>query len=497
VSGNVPHHSPAAPTNLKGQGAMDAELGAWLRRQREDRGWNKHEMARRLIQAGRDAGEGMPDLGGMLHNLHRWEREGGVSERHKLHYCRVLGIHPSQFGPGHPEVPADTGMGAMTSLVPAQVASVMAALADPPLLLPDVVAYRGMQAPDSGDSAVKREVLMSAHEGSEHAERAEQRGIGDATLEQLHADVTRLSREYMTGDPFPLFLEMRRVRNRMHEALDRQMWPRDAATLYLLLGSLNGLMGVVAGDLGYPVAAEELARAGWAYAIAIDHRPLMARLRLDLADLAYWNGRPREAADMAASGLGYLRSGPTGIQLSLSYGRAVAELGDADAARRAIADAGEAHEHEYGDELTGIGGEFDLSRASERCRTGSVLIEIPGAESDAATVLESAAALYADGPGPGETHGFGMEALARINLAEARLRAGMLEAASQALGPVLSLPIGRRIDSIPRRLGRVQAELHAPVFRGSVQARELDEQIEMFGRESVTAGLHSLPGGPH
>jgi hypothetical protein len=34
-----------------------------------------------------------------------------------------------------------------------------------------------------GDSMVEREVLMAAHEGSERAEEAEQRGIGDATLE--------------------------------------------------------------------------------------------------------------------------------------------------------------------------------------------------------------------------------------------------------------------------------------------------------------------------
>jgi hypothetical protein len=337
---------------------------------------------------------------------------------------------------------------------------------------------------------------MAAHEGSEQAEQAEQRGIGDATLDQLRADVTRLSREYMTGDPFPLFLEMRRVRNRIHDALDRRMWPRDATTLYFLLGCLNGLMGVSADDLGYPSAAEELWRAGWAYAVAIDHRPLMAKLRLDLAAHAYGHGRSREAADLASSGLEYLRSGPTGIQLHLEYGRAVAELGEADSAQRAISEAGEVREREYRDDLMEIGGEFDLSRASERYLTGSVLIEIPEAASDAPTVLERAAELYAAGPGPGETHGFGMEALARINLAEARLRAGGIEAASAALGPVLSLPSGKRIDAIPRRLVRVRAELHAPVFRRSVQARELDEQIEIFDRESVTAGLHSLPDGP-
>jgi hypothetical protein len=483
---------------------MSTEPGAWLRQQREDRGWTKSEMARRLTQAAREADDkAIPEHSGMLHNMHRWEREGGVSERYRLYYCRAFGIHPSQFGPRPAPQPGDTAAVEATvavshvppaAFVPAQIPLPTPGLADPPLLPSAVVAYRGMQAPDLGGSTVKREVLMAAHEGGEQAEQAEQRGIGDATLDQLRADVTRLSREYMTGDPFALFLEMRRVRNRMHEALDRRMWPRDATTLYLLLGCLNGLMGVTADDLGYPTAAEELARAGWAYAIAIDHRPLMAKLRLDLATFAYWNGRPREAADIASSGLGYLQSGPTGILLHLNYGRAVAELGEADAARRAISEASEACEREYHDELTEIGGEFDLSRASERYLTGSVLIEIPGAASDAATVLESAATLYADGPGPGETHGFGMEALAHVNLAEARLRAGGIEAATQALGPVLALPAGKRIDSIPRRLSRVQAELHAPLFRGSAQARELDEQIEMFGRTAISAGLHSLSG---
>jgi hypothetical protein len=42
----------------------------------------------------------------------------------------------------------------------------------------------------------------------------------------------------------------------------------------------------------------------------------------------------------------------------------------------------------------------------------------------------------------------------------------------------------------------VRTELAAAVFHGSAQARELDERIEEFDRDSVTAGLHALPSGP-
>ena len=44
------------------------------------------------------------------------------------------------------------------------------------------------------------------------------------------------------------------------------------------------------------------------------------------------------------------------------------------------------------------------------------------------------------------------------------------------------------------RLAAVRDELAAPIFQGSSQARDLGDQIEEFGREAVTAGLHSLSG---
>ena len=253
---------------------------------------------------------------------------------------------------------------------------------------------------------------MAAHEGSEHAEQAERRDIGEATLEQLHADVARLSAESMTGEPFPLFREMRRVRARIYRLLDGNLRPGDQADLYFLLGCLSDLMAVAASGLGYPQAAEELIRSGWAYATAIDHRPLMAHLRLQLASIVFWENRPRQARELAEDGLRYLQDGPNAAHLHVKYARAAARLGDAEGARQAIADAQDAREREHSDVVLALGGEFGLSLATQSYFAGSALAEIEGAESDAGEHLERAVALYDAGPGPGEQHWFGGRALA-------------------------------------------------------------------------------------
>ena len=67
-----------------------------------------------------------------------------------------------------------------------------------------------------------------------------------AVLEQFRADVRSLSAQYLTGEPYGLFTEMRRVRNRIAEALDRRQWPRDSAELYLLAGCLSAFMAAAA-----------------------------------------------------------------------------------------------------------------------------------------------------------------------------------------------------------------------------------------------------------
>jgi len=49
---------------------------------------------------------------------------------------------------------------------------------------------------------------------------------------------------------------------------------------------------------------------------------------------------------------------------------------------------------------------------------------------------------------------------------------------------------------LPQPLARVRAELAQPRYRGSPQARDLDEQIEQFGRDTIVGVLHDLPASP-
>jgi tetratricopeptide (TPR) repeat protein len=472
----------------------DRETGAWLRREREKRGWAMDEMARRLVRAAHDNGDtGVPDAGIMKLSAYRWERTGRLSERYKFHYCRAFGITRDQFGKTTTTDIALTDQ----AVSPASAASpALPGVVDPLLSASPAMTYREREEPGWGEFAAGHEVVMAAaHESSDNAAEHEQHAaIGEFTFGQLRAEVVRLSRQMDAGSPFPVFLNLRRVRDRIYTLLDRRLWPGEQSDLYFLLGCINGLMGATAKHLGYLDAAEELLRAGSAYANIIDHNPLRAMLRLKLSGVMYHRERFSESRDLAADGLRYVSRGSQAAELHVRHGRAAARLGDLDAARRSVALADDALDSNYRDDVVDIGGEFFLTQATHQLDAGKGLVEISGAERDAAAKLEQAISLYDAGLGEEEGFWFAGKPLAGATLAVVRLRSGALDAAVAALESALALPPEQRISDITSRLADVRRELAAPIFHGSPQARALGEQIEAFNHEAVTAGLHSLTG---
>ena len=330
------------------------------------------------------------------------------------------------------------------------------------------------------------QVVAATREGVRRAEQAIAREMAD--LAGARAELVQLSRDYMTGAPFPLFQRMRRVRAGIHRSLDLRLWPQDTSELYFLLGLMNSLMAVAASDLGYAVAAGKLAQAGWAYATIVNDPPLMAQVQTELATITYWSGRPDQSRRHARSGLELLTSGPNAAQLHLHQARAAARLGDLGTARQEIAAAADARDRDHHDEVLAIAGEFGFSLASQHYLAGAALSQAPGAERDAEAELELATTLYDQGPGPDGDHSFGCAARARTALAAARLRAGQLDAAQPAIAPVLALPRAQRIDSIAAGLQQVRDELEQPRYRSAPAAADLGEQIRLFLRETAVTG---------
>ncbi|MBV9444994.1 MAG: hypothetical protein JO345_03750 [Streptosporangiaceae bacterium] len=463
-------------------------IGVWLRRQREGRGWARREMAVRLTQAAQAVSDStVPSIENLCTYIRRWEfGRHGPTERYKIYYCTVFGISVEEWGTAPPPPPP--------KLKPKTERRTSAR--DPDLAGSTIAAYRGMYGPDMGRYTVEREITMAAHEGSDRTDQYEN-GIAGITFEQLRADVVRLSSLADTGEPLAAFMEMRRVRDRIYRLLDRRLWPQDQTGLHFLLGCVSGLMGITANRLGYPDPAGELIRTGLGSATAIDHRPLMARLRSELSTFAYLRGRFAESRDQALGGLEYISTGPGAAHLHTNHARAAGRLGDVDAARDAVRSAREARDRDpdYTDDLVEIGGEYAISRATHQSKVGAALTEVVGAEREAAAELEQAIGLYDAGPGEREEHCYVGKPLAGINLAVVRLRSGALDAGAAALEPALSLPAAQRISVLTVRLAVVRDELAVPIYRGSAQARDIGEQIEEFGREAVVAGLHSTTGG--
>ncbi len=200
--------------------------GQWLRQHRQSRGWSVPEMRRHLREAAGEVGDTLPGNECLGVMIRRWEKDdgGGVSERYRMHYCRAFKVPFEQFGsapivrsePAPDTSAVPTTQNASPPEIPAAPAQIQAVAdhrqqlaAKPQATSPADQVQRDSDdrvKPVSGGLTFGHQVALTAHQGSEHAQRAERRDIGEASLEHLRSEVVRLSCEYMTAEPLPLSL---------------------------------------------------------------------------------------------------------------------------------------------------------------------------------------------------------------------------------------------------------------------------------------------------
>jgi hypothetical protein len=333
-------------------------------------------------------------------------------------------------------------------------------------------------------------IMAAADEAREHATEAAVE-VSSVTVEDLHGDVSTLAHRYHITPPVRLLSDALAVRNRAWRLLDRTRRPDQLASLYLVAGEVGALMAAATFDLGYVTAAEQQIRAARTYADLIDHRALAAWCYGLEAEAAYWTGRPRRARELIAAGLAIAPAGTARARLysirarSWSYaGPSAAQNVDSDVAAAAAERDGSAE-----DELhDGLGGHFSFSLARQSRCNATTYVQLRDAEA-ASGQAQTALDLYSQDPG----HWRLIEAEVATDLGAARVMAGELDGAKDALNRVWELDPGERRAGLLHRLRQVASTLEAPAFRQSPAAEDLADRIEGYAADSI---VRALPAGP-
>ena len=199
------------------------------------------------------------------------------------------------------------------------------------------------------DLTVQREVTMAAAESARFGQFAEQSNVGPHTLEQFRADLTRIVTTYPNRPVYPMFVELRALRNRAFELLEGRQYPEQSRELYLVAGVLCGVLANASFDLGWLPAAETQARTAFLCAELAGNNALRAWVRGTQSLVAYWDERPRAAVELAADGWRYVpETGTAWVRLAAIEARAHARLRDQRGTENALARAEQAREEVRG-----------------------------------------------------------------------------------------------------------------------------------------------------
>ncbi|HEX2417143.1 MAG TPA: hypothetical protein VHJ83_03305 [Micromonosporaceae bacterium] len=334
-------------------------------------------------------------------------------------------------------------------------------------------------------------IAMTASESARFAQFAEQTNVGPHTLEQFEADLRRIVTTYPNRPVYPMFVELRELRNRAFELSEGRQRLDQTRDLYLVAGLLCGVLANASYDLGYLDAAETQCRTAYLCAELAGHNGLKAWIRGTQSMIAYWDDRPHAALNLAVEGSRYEpETGTAGVWLAAIEARSRARLRDAAGAQSALRRAEEARAAVVGPDDPGGMMAFPEAKQMYYAATTHLWIGDPAANREAERSAEAAVRAYLEDPP--ERRRIGEMSLARLDLAAARLAQGDLDGTAEQVQDVLEVGARRRTESVARRLGEVAIVLERPQYRNTGLALNLHDQITDYLR---TATVSALPPG--
>lgn len=315
---------------------------------------------------------------------------------------------------------------------------------------------------------------------------------GPRTPERFRTDVERIIEAYPHQPVFPLFVELRELRDKALKALERRTPPERSRELFHTTGLICAAMANAAFDQGQLAAAEGQARTAHRCAELAEAQALRCWIRGTEALIAYWDKRPQDAVDLATDGGRFVpETGTALVRLAAIEARAHAQLGDAVAAEQALARVALARSEVTGPDRPGGLMEFTLPEQQAYAATTELLLGGRHRLARAERAVTEAITGYLQAPP--ERRRVGELCLARLDLAEVRIAADDLDAAGEQINDVLTTAATRPTEEVVRRLRQLVRALHRTRHQSAPQAIELRERIGTFCAARGVSPLVNLP----
>jgi tetratricopeptide (TPR) repeat protein len=320
-------------------------------------------------------------------------------------------------------------------------------------------------------------ILLAAIESAEFSRSVKARQVHPMVIDQLREDVRRLARDFVSQPPADVVLRSKKVRDAIFELLKSEQWPQQRREILGLAGQVCGYLAVASSDFyGRYDAASDQCRTAWQCAEMADYGELQSWISSLQSGIAFWNGRWREAAELADRAYVLAETNAAASRGAVLKARALARIGDNAGVQAAVLQS------ERGDlaDLENEQGILQFSEANRLRCVGTAYLWVGDAQS-ARQHLERALQAY-EGD---RADDYAAITVARIDLASAHLELGELDGAMEALVPLLDVEPGRRLEGASRRIGDLRRLLNAARYRKSPQALEMSENLADFARETL------------
>lgn len=309
-------------------------------------------------------------------------------------------------------------------------------------------------------------------------------------VEQLNADVERVSVDYLALSPRIVLIDAMSLRRNVYRALVASSHPSELKALHVAHGRLSGILAYVALDLNDGYTAMAHTRAALLSAQVVGDRALAAWVRGTQSLIARFQGRFRDALGFARAGRALEAGGTSSTRLWCAEAQCLAQLGDTRGALEALNAARDAPLG--GDEGVMEYGIFGFPASKMPYYAGSSLIWSGERRHAQMAVEELGDAIALFNREQPDVHSPADHVLAHIYRSTAYLLMSDLDAAHSTLRTVFETPRQSVVSWHPHRLKRIHSLLSGAFYRHSPTARNLAAEIHSFSSDSL-ASLSPVP----